>query len=134
MAQKKLNEDQMRGYIEQEVRRALMSESKGKTVLQESIDEVLAENMTDEGFLDWLSNLFGGQGGSGKGFQAETILGAILGRLAAPLLRSLLRHLGVDADGQLGRAITNALSATLGGIAGQKVGEKWNPISFGGKM
>jgi len=111
-----------------------MNENTNKTILQESIDEVLAENMTDENFLDWISTLFGGQGGSGKGFQVETIIGAILGRLAAPLLRRILANLGVDADGTVGRAITNALSTTLGGIAGQKVGEKWNPISIGGKL
>ena len=133
MAQKILGEEQMREYIEQEVRNALM-ENKGKTILQESIDEVLDENMTDENFLQWISGLFGGQEGSGKGFQAETIIGAILGRLAAPLLRRILSNLGVDADGTVGKAITNALSTTLGAIGGQKVGEKWNPISFGGKM
>lgn len=130
MAQKVLSEEQMREYVEQEVRKALMNENKGKTILQESIDEVLAENMADEGFMDWIGNLFGGQGGSGKGFQAEAIVGAILGRLASPLLRNLLKRLGVDADGELGRAITNALSMTLGGIAGQKVGERWNPIDM----
>ena len=134
MAQKALNEQQMREYVESEVRKALMNESKSKTVLQESIDEVLAENMADEGFMQWLSKLFGGQEGSGKGFQAETILGAILGRLAAPLLRRILAKLGVDADGELGRAITNAVATSLGAIGGQRVGEKWNPISFGGKL
>ena len=90
--------------------------------------------MADEGLMQWLSKLFGGQEGSGKGFQAETILGAILGRLAAPLLRRILAKLGVDADGELGRAITNAVATSLGTIGGQRVGEKWNPISFGGKL
>ena len=42
MAQKALNEQQMREYVESEVRKALMNESKSKTVLQESIDEVVA--------------------------------------------------------------------------------------------
>ena len=49
MEQKVLNEEQMRRYIEDQVRIALLSEG---------IDEgQLFENINDEGFLNWLSKL-----------------------------------------------------------------------------
>ena len=94
MAQKVLSEAQMREYVEQEVRRALMEGNGENSLLSESINEVIAENMADEGVLDWLKNLLGrsqnGQGGSG--ISMEGIIGAILGRFLVPVLEKLLTN------------------------------------------
>lgn len=133
MAQKVLSEAQMREYVEREVRKALMEGKSENSLLSESINEVLAENMADEGVVDWLKNLFGkaqnGQGGSG--ISMEGVIGAILGRFMAPVLSNLLSKVGVDPNGAIGSILIKAAS-TLGGYKlGQMVDKKWDPINIG---
>ena len=109
MGQKVLNEEQMREYVEQEVRKALMNEE------------------VNEGALDWLMKLFGGGNGQNgnpgwlsileklPGFSWETLIGAVLGRVAvAPILVKLLTSLGIPADGAFGKFIINT-AVTAGG-------------------
>ena len=137
MGQKVLNESQMREYVEQEVRKALMNENKNNTILSESINEVLDENMADENVLDWLKNLFigenGGQAGgngSGPGISMEGIIGAILGRFFAPVLGRLLSKIGINPNGAIGSVILKA-AGTVGGFGlGQLIDKKWDPIGF----
>lgn len=132
MAQKVLSEAQMREYIEREVRKTLMKENKENSLLSESINEVLAENMADEGVLDWLKNLFGGaqNGQGGSGISMEGIIGAILGRFMAPVLSNLLTKVGIDPSGAIGSILVKAAS-TLGGYKlGQMVDKKWDPIGI----
>lgn len=133
MAQKVLSEAQMREYVEREVRKALMEGKSENSLLSESINEVLAENMADEGVVDWLKNLLGrtqnGQGGSGVSMEA--VIGAILGRFMAPVLSNLLSKVGVDPNGAIGSILIKAAS-TLGGYKlGQMVDKKWDPINIG---
>ena len=132
MAQKVLSEAQMREYVEQEVRRALMNEGVGNNILSESINEALEENMTDEGVLDWLQNLLGGrmggQQGNGPHISMEGIVGAILGRFLAPVLEKLLAKIGIEPKSPIGSIIIKAAS-TMGGYGlGQLVDRKWDPI------
>lgn len=134
MGQKVLSESQMREYVEQEVRRALMNENRNNTILSESISEALEENMTDEGILDWLKNLLGGndkQTGNENfkpGISMEGIIGAILGRFFAPVLGKLLSKIGINPNSLIGSVIIKAAS-TMGGYGiGQFVDKKWDPI------
>ena len=134
MAQKVLNEAQMRKYIETEVRKALMSESKENSILKESINEVLDESMMDEGVMDWLSNLLGigNQGDTQQqgrqGVSAEGIVGAILAQFLAPVLEKLLAKIGIEPKGPIGSIILRA-ATTMGGYKlGQFVDKKWDPI------
>ena len=130
MTQKVLSEAQMREYVEREVRKALMKGSGENSLLSESINEVLAENMADEGIFDWLQNLFGGaqnkQGGSGVSM--EGIIGAILGRFMAPVLSNLLAKVGIDPSGPIGSILVKAASTIGGYKLGQMVDRKWDPI------
>jgi hypothetical protein len=130
MTQKVLSEAQMREYVEREVRKALMKGSGENSLLSESINEVLAENMADEGIFDWLQNLFGGaqnkQGGSGVSM--EGIIGAILGRFMAPVLSNLLAKVGIDPSGPIGSILVKAASTIGGYKLGQMVDKKWDPI------
>ena len=118
MAQMKLNEEQMREYVEQEVRKALMS-----------------ENIDEAGLL---SGLLGGAIGNGfKMPSMEAIIGAILGNVAiAPLLTKLLNVIGIPADGPLGKFIIETAVTAGGAKLGQWIDEKWDPIGidnmFGG--
>lgn len=132
MAQKVLSEAQMREYIEKEVRKALMSESNSNNILTESINEALEENMSDEGIMDWLKNLLGGQMGGQQGngphISMEGIVGAILGRFLAPVLEKLLAKIGIEPKSPIGSIIIKAAS-TMGGYGlGQLVDRKWDPI------
>ena len=130
MTQKVLSEAQMREYVEREVRKTLMKGSGENSLLSESINEVLAENMADEGIFDWLQNLFGGaqnkQGGSGVSM--EGIIGAILGRFMAPVLSNLLAKVGIDPSGPIGSILVKAASTIGGYKLGQMVDKKWDPI------
>ena len=120
MTERKLNEAQMREYVENEVRKALMSEE-------------LDENMTDEGILNWLSKLVGGgqEGGFGSRISMEGIIGAILGHIAiAPILTKLLNAIGIPADGALGQFILKRVSEVGGYTLGQWVDKKWDPIGI----
>lgn len=134
MAQKVLSEEQMRKYVEHEVRKALMKENRENTILAESINEALEENMADEHVFDWLKNLLGrggqqqqGQAG-GSGISMEGIIGAILGRFLAPVLEKLLAKIGIEPKGPVGSIIVKAAS-TMGGYGiGQWVDKKWDPV------
>lgn len=121
MSQKVLNEEQMREYIESEVRKALISEG---------IDEGFGMDL-----INWLGGLFsGGQNGEGfgsrlKNISAEGIIGAILGHIAiAPILTRILEAIGIPADGQIGQLIIKT-AVDIGGYSlGQWVDKKWDII------
>ena len=116
MAQKVLNEEQMRKYIENEVRNTLLAEG-------------MNENMTDENILKFLSNLTGI--GNGQGISMEGIAGAILGHIAiAPILRKLLNTIGIPADGPLGKFILDRVAEVGGYSVGQWIDRKWDPIGL----
>ena len=105
MKQKMLNEQELRSYIEEQVR-----------------NELLSEEIIDENFLKTLFDKL-------PGFSWETLAGIVLGRVAiAPLLTKLLNAIGIPADGQLGQFIINTASATGGAYVGDWVDKKWNPI------
>lgn len=112
MAQMKLNEEQMREYVEQEVRKALMN-----------------ENIDEAGLL---SGLLGGALGNGfKMPSMEAIIGAVLGNIAiAPLLTKLLNVIGIPADGPLGKFIVETAVTAGGAKLGQWIDEKWDPIGL----
>lgn len=137
MSQKVLNETQMRKYVEEQVRAALVNEQKESTLLKESIDEVLSENMTDEGVMDWLKTLIGnslgknGNNPAGPNISMEGIVGAILGRFMAPVLGKLLAKIGIDPNGAIGSVIVKAASTAGGFGLGQLVDKKWDPIGLG---
>ena len=128
MEQKVLNEEQMREFIEQEVRKALVNEG-------------LDENMTNEGFLDWLGKIIGrGDGQNGNtnwlgildklpGFSWETLIGAVLGRVAvAPILIKLLTSIGIPADGAFGKFVINTAVTTGGAYLGDWIDKNHNLI------
>lgn len=109
MAQKVLNEEQMREFVEQEVRKALMNEE------------------IDEGLL---STLLGGALGNGlKRPSMEAIVGALLGNIAvAPLLTKLLASLGIPANSAIGRFIVETAVSAGGAKLGDWIDRKWDPI------
>lgn len=121
MGQKVLNEEQMREYVEQEVRKALMNEE------------------IDEGILNWLGKLVGGgEGHNGginwmgildklPGFSWETLIGAVLGRVAvAPILVKFLTSLGIPADSAFGKFIINTAVTTGGAYLGDWIDKNHN--------
>jgi hypothetical protein len=112
MEQKILSEEQMREYVEQEVRRALMN-----------------ENIDEAGVL---SGLLGGVLGNGfKMPSLEAILGAALGNiLIAPLLTKLLNTIGIPADGALGKFIIETAVSAGGAKLGDWIDQKWDPIGL----
>lgn len=133
MAKKALNEAQLREYVEQEVRKALVNENMGSPLLNECINEVIKENMTNEWALDWLVNLFNGNkqtGDNGGGVSLEGIVGAILSRFFAPVLKKFLEKIGIMPDSKVGKFLLD-LAVTYGGYAiGQLIDKKWDPIGF----
>jgi hypothetical protein len=112
MEQKILSEEQMREYVEQEVRKALMN-----------------ENIDEAGVL---SGLLGGVLGNGfKMPSLEAILGAALGNiLIAPLLTKLLNTIGIPADGALGKFIIETAVSAGGAKLGDWIDQKWDPIGL----
>ena len=123
MGQKVLNEEQMREYVEQEVRKALMNEE------------------INEGVLDWLMKLFGGGNGQNgtpnwmgileklPGFSWETLIGAVLGRVAvAPILTKLLVSIGIPADSPLVKFVVNTAVTTGGAYLGDWIDKNHNLI------
>jgi hypothetical protein len=122
MGQKVLNEEQMREYVEQEVRKALMNEE------------------IDEGILNWLGKLVGGDGQNGNpnwlgildklpGFSWETLIGAVLGRVAvAPILVKLLTSLGIPADSAFGKFVVNTAVTAGGAYLGDWIDKNHNLI------
>ena len=111
MDQKVLNEEQMREYVENEVRKALM---------KEEIDE------------NFLSTLLGGVFGNGlKKPSMEAIIGAVLGNVAiAPLLTKLLVSLGIPADSAIGKFIVETAVSAGGAKLGDWIDKKWDPIGM----
>lgn len=123
MAQKVLSEEQMREYVEQEVRKALMN-----------------ENIDEAGLL---SGLLGGALGNGfKVPSMEAIIGAVLGNvLIAPILTKLLTSLGIPADSPIGKFIVETAVTAGGAKLGDWIDQKSDPIgldnifkSFKGKL
>lgn len=122
MGQKVLNEEQMREYVEQEVRKALMNEE------------------IDEGILNWIMKLAGGDGQNGNinwmgildklpGFSWETLIGAVLGRIAvAPILVKLLTSLGIPADSAFGKFVVNTAVTAGGAYLGDWIDKNHNLI------
>ena len=105
MAQMKLNEEQMRKYIESEVRNALLAEN-------------INENMTDEGVVDWLMSRFSGTNGTsliGK-FIKEHMNIPDLVNLAigifgvTPIVKWLCGSLGINLNSPLAGLLVTALS------------------------
>lgn len=106
MAQKVLNEIQMREYVEREVRKALMNEN---------INEGL-----DEGVLDFIAGkLFNGGGNPnsplGKLIKSHMnfpdMMNLVLGIFGvAPIVKWLCGALGIDVNGPFGNMIVTALS------------------------
>ena len=117
MAQKVLNEEQMREYVEQEVRKALMNEE-------------LGENMTDEGkILDALKQLTGI--GNGQGISMEGIIMAILGHNFIPrLLSGILNAIGIPTDGALGQWILKRVGEVGGYSIGQWLDRQYDFIGL----
>lgn len=122
MGQKVLNEEQMREYVEQEVRKALMNEE------------------IDEGILNWIMKLAGGDSQNGNinwmgildklpGFSWETLIGAVLGRIAvAPILVKLLTSLGIPADSAFGKFVVNTAVTAGGAYLGDWIDKNHNLI------
>lgn len=121
MAQQIMSEEQMRSYIENQVRNALLNEGLN--------EDVLYENITDEGLIDFLSRLTGI--GTGQGVSMEGIIGAILGHIAIkPILEKLLNAIGIPTDQALGQFILKRVAEIGGYSLGQWVDRKWDPVGI----
>ena len=107
MAQKVLNEEEMRKYIENEVRNAL---------IKENIDEEL-----DEGrILDFIAGKLFNGGGEPNGFLGKLIkdhmnfpdlMNLVIGIFGvAPIVKWLCGVFGINVDGPLGNLLVRALS------------------------
>ena len=121
MAKKVLSEEQMREYVEQEVRNALLN-----------------ENM-DEGFLDKVLGMFGGNMGNGGigGYLKDhmnlpDIINILIGILGVtPVAKWLCGTLGIDTSGPLAKLIITALS-TMGTVAvGDAIQNRRNSPALG---
>ena len=112
MAQKVLNEEQLREYVEQEVRSALMNEN---------IDEGLDENA-----MTWLAGKLFGNGGNPNSILGKLIkehmnfpdlMNLVIGIFGvAPIVKWLCGAFGIDVDGPIGNLLVRALSG-LGTVA-----------------
>lgn len=112
MGQKVLNEEQMRALVEEEVRKALMT-----------------ENIDEAGLL---SGLLGGVLGNGfKIPSMEGLVGAILGNIAiAPILTKLLNTLGIPADQPAGKFIIETAVTAGGAKLGDWIDKKYDLIGL----
>ena len=107
MAQKTLNEEEMRKYIEGEVRKALM---------EENVNEEL-----DEGMLDFIAGKLFRNGGEPNSFLGKLIkdhmnfpdlMNLVIGIFGvAPIVKWLCGAFGIDVNGPLGNVLVRALSA-----------------------
>lgn len=107
MAQKVLSEAQMREYVEQEVRKALVNEN---------IDEGI-----DEGLLDALAGRLFDSDGNANGFLGRLIkehmnfpdlMNLVIGIFGvAPIVKWLCGAFGIDINGPLGNLLVTALSS-----------------------
>lgn len=112
MAQKVLSEAQMREYVEQEVRKALMNEN---------MDEGL-----DEGILDFIAGKLFNNGGNPNSFLGKLIkdhmnfpdlMNLVIGLFGvAPIVKWLCGTFGIDVDGPIGKILVTALSG-IGTVA-----------------
>lgn len=112
MSQKVLNEEQLREYVEQEVRSALMNEN---------IDEGLDENA-----INWLAGKLFSNGGNPNGVLGRLIkehmnfpdlMNLVIGIFGvAPIVKWLCGAFGIDVDGPIGNLLVRALSG-LGTVA-----------------
>lgn len=106
MGQKVLNEEQMRQYVEGEVRKALM---------EGNIDEGLDENV-----INWLAGKLFGNGGDPNSILGRLIkdhmnfpdlMNLVIGIFGvAPIVKWLCGAFGIDVDGPLGNLLVRALS------------------------
>ena len=106
MEQKVLNEEQMRQYVEGEVRKALM---------EGNIDEGL-----DESVINWLAGKIFGNGGNPNGVLGRLIkehmnfpdlMNLVIGIFGvAPIVKWLCGAFGIDVNGPLGNLLVRALS------------------------
>ncbi len=106
MGQKVLNEEQMRQYVEGEVRKALM---------EGNIDEGLDENI-----INWLAGKLFGNGGGPNSILGRLIkdhmnfpdlMNLVIGIFGvAPIVKWLCGAFGIDVDGPLGNLLVRALS------------------------
>lgn len=118
MAQKIMNEGQLREYVEQEVRTALMNEK------------------IDEGLLSGLAGIapIVRKVGGVKNLSMESIIGVILGQVAiAPLLTKLLATIGIPADSAFGKFIIQTAVSAGGAYLGDWIDKKWDPIGLNGE-
>lgn len=112
MAQKKLNEEQMREYVEQEVRKALMNEN------------------IDEGLLDKIMGLLNGDSGKGiignyikEHMNMEDLITFAIGIFGvAPLVNWICRLIGLDVQGPLAQILIRGLS----GVGTVALGDRFN--------
>ena len=134
MSQKILNEEQMRMFVEQEVRKALMEGKQNNSLLTECINEAIEESMMEEGFgvINMLKGLLGksGQSGQDSGMSLEGIIGAVMAQFLAPVLKRLLSKIGIDPEGSIGKIIIGAATTGGGYALGQWVDKKWDPVGF----
>lgn len=115
MGQKVLNEEQMRQYVEGEVRKALM---------EGNIDEGLDENV-----INWLAGKLFGNGGGPNSILGRLIkdhmnfpdlMNLVIGIFGvAPIVKWLCGAFGIDVDGPLGNLLVRALS----GVATVAIGD-----------
>lgn len=121
MAQKVLNEEQMREYIENEVKAALLAEG-----IDENMDEGLLSGLA--GILPLIKKV-----GGIKNLSMESIMGVLLGQIAiAPILTKLLTSLGIPADGALGKFIIQTAVSAGGAYLGDWIDKKWDPVGLDG--
>lgn len=107
MAEKVLNEEQMRQYVESEVRKALMNEQ-------------IDENITDEGILDFLASKLFSNGDATNIFgklikdhmNFPDLMNLVIGIFGvAPIVKWICGIFGIDVNGPLGNLLVRALSA-----------------------
>ena len=111
MAQKIMNEGQLREYVEQEVRTALMNEN------------------IDEGWLmDKISGLLNGNSGRGiianyikQHMNPADLINLAIGIFGvAPIVKWLCSAFGIDVNGPIGNVLVRALS----GMGAMAIGDK----------
>ena len=115
MAQQVLNEEQMREYVEQEVRKALMNEN---------IDENTFESLFGNGGngINWINIL-----NKLPGFSWETLIFAALGKVAiGPIIRKLLGTIGIPAESKFAEFIIDNATAVGGAYLGDWIDKNHN--------
>jgi uncharacterized membrane protein YgcG len=115
MGQKVLNEEQMREYVEQEVRKALMNEQ------------------LDEGLLDFLSDKLFSNGSPNSAFgrlikdhmNFPDLMSLVIGIFGvAPIVKWLCGAFGINVNGPLGDLLVRALSGAGAVAVGDMIQNK----------